>query len=149
MSLLTKMARLMGPLVLVLLVTACQSERTGLPAEPGATAAADIGLTVRARPGGQYFVGTDQDPVNERQLADRLRREDPERYERAIHVLGYQGVVGYDVVVLMNAAQDAGFTRAAGVANYRDEPSSAGPYPERWEMDLSQPRRITPDQTPQ
>lgn len=128
----------------------CTSQDEHLPstAAPAAqSASAAKGMKIQIRPGGQYFLAGKPDVLTADQLAERLRGTDPADFGKAIYVVSYPGVVGYDVVLAMNAAQDAGFTRAEGLVNYRDEPS-AGPAPSPWQMDLSRSMRTATDTTP-
>jgi biopolymer transport protein ExbD len=120
---------------------ACDSQDQRAPSAPAAqTAAAAEGLKLRIKPGGQYFVAGESSALTAEQLAARLKREDPSRFGRAVYVLSDPGIVGYDVVLAMNAAQDAGFTHAEGLANYRERATN-GTRPEPWEMDLSRQTR--------
>lgn len=119
---------------------ACGSPDQRAPSAPAAqTAAAAEGLKLRIKPGGKYFVADDGSALTAEQLAARLKREDPSRFGSSVYVLSEPGIVGYDVVMAMNAAQDAGFTRAEGLANYREDATS-GVRPSPWEMDLSRQR---------
>lgn len=119
---------------------ACGSPDQRAPSAPAAqTAVAAEGLKLRIKPGGRYFVADESSALTAEQLATRLKREDPSRFGESVYVLSDPGIVGYDVVLAMNAAQDAGFTRAEGLANYREDAAS-GVRPSPWEMDLSRQR---------
>lgn len=118
----------------------CGPQDDRAPSAPAAARSeiAATGLQLRIKPGGQYFVAGDPDALTAEQLSKRLRRENPAQFRRSVYILSDPGVVGYDVILAVNAAQDAGFTRAEGLANYR-EGASTGPDPSPWEMDLSRP----------
>jgi len=136
----TRPPLLLTALLATILGAACDSQDQHAPSATAAqTATAAEGLKLRIKPGGQYFVAGESRVLTAEQLAARLKREDPTRFGKSVYVLSEPGIVGYDVVMAMNAAQDAGFTRAEGLANYREDATS-GVRPSPWEMDLSRQR---------
>ena len=113
---------------------ACGS-RERAASSPGAESTAADGLKLRIKPGGRYFVADEPGALTAEQLSHRLKGEDPARFGKSIYVLSDPGTVGYDVAVATNAASDAGFTRAAGIANYRED-AGKGSRLDTWEIEL-------------
>jgi hypothetical protein len=128
-------------LTLALGSAACGSRERAASAPGAQSVGSADGLKLRIRPGGRYFVADEPGALTAEQLAARLRSEDPARFGKSIHILGDPGIVGYDVVMATNAAGEAGFTRATGVANYRED-AGQGARLETWETEL---RRRAPN----
>jgi len=130
-------------LVTVALGSAACGSRERAAAAPGAESVAGAeGLRLRIKQGGRYFVADEPGALTAEQLAQRLENEDPARFGKSIYVLGDPGISGYDVVLATNAAGAAGFTRAAGIANYR-EVAGKGARLDTWETELRRPSPST------
>jgi biopolymer transport protein ExbD len=122
----------------VALGSAACGSREHAASAPGAQSAGAEGLRLRIKQGGQYFVADEPHALTAEQLAQRLKSEDPARFGKSIYVLGDPGISGYDVVLATNAAGAAGFTRAAGIANYRED-AGKGARLDTWEVELHRP----------
>lgn len=89
--------------------------------------------TVLLKPGSQYFLDGEQAPLDLASLQTRLGAAAARSGSAgALRLLAEPGVVGYDVVMVSNAAQAAGIRRIDGVADYVEGKAEV----KRWSQEL-------------
>lgn len=102
-------------------------------------------VVLRVQPDEVYRLG--EEPLRAEELSGRLSRalRDADG-NRTLRLYADQGVTGYDVVLAMNAARDAGFREVIGVSEYADDPATRARWV-AWQADLRSGRGgpITPD----
>jgi hypothetical protein len=134
-----------------LVTVACDrsaADRLPTDARPQAAAVAPAEVNLFIRPGGEYRIGGEDAPFREAQLSERLRAAytNAPAGARVLNVYAYEGVVGYDVIMALDAARENGVERAHGTADYSDSEQSRSQW-KRWEQKLgaSEARPIAQD----
>lgn len=113
----------------------------------GSIAAADLPAAttvVHVAPGGEYRLNNDPAPVAAERLGEQLRARKGAAGQPVLEILAEPGVVGYDVVLVVNAARSAGYSRVQGVAEY--QPGSAND--KQWSQELHPQSTAAASDTP-
>lgn len=124
----------------LVLAAACKTQEAQLtPEHLTAADRSPEGVALRVKLGGLYYVGSEAAPTRAAQLDERIRGESARRAAPPVlYVFADPGVVGYDVVLAVNAARRAGIREVHGIAGYTDDQSPAARAGwKKWSMDLT------------
>lgn len=120
------------------------SERSISAGDPsGIAVGLHRGPTLELKPHGQYFVDGESTATPRNRLPERLERtSDANGGDRVLQLVAYEGVVGYDVLMALQAAREAGYEQVEAIADYPAD----GRRPDvgslkRWSQDLTKQSR--------
>lgn len=122
-----KMRAVCALVITLLMAAACDSREAAIAAPSSAVRAASPSenvVTIRVLGKEQYAL-----EEGKKLSAGGLKAAVASRYSRGsgtrvVRVLGYPGITGYDVVLAVNAAREAGARRVDGIADYSDDGST-------------------------
>lgn len=134
-------------LALVLLVAAGCAGSSGHDTSPRGAPGIVVGLhggpTLEVRPHGRYFVDGERMATSRQGLPERLEgTSGGQDGGKVLQLVTYEGVVGYDVIMALQAAREAGFEQVEAIAGYpADDPAPDVKSLKRWSQDLTRQSR--------